>query len=217
MKIKRKFTLLILTALATFSGIGSFWFSKEPGTIEVAEYMQWIENEDNGLRVSKTVGNFEFNLQYKPLEYIVLLDKRKEEVSEEELNEGKREFEGLEYYTLSIGSNDKQTGMLKTKLNRSQSHDDRIAYFSYEMQKDLSLIVGVDTLPCTLFHFERTYSLKSNNNFVLAFEIPDKLKSASQSKALNRTLIYNDRALNTGSVKLKIAGEDLNNIPKLKM
>ena len=121
--------------------------------LEPLQYMSWVENKENGLKVEKKIGEITFTLQYKPLEYVALLDLHKEQLNKQELEKKMDEYSSLQYFTFQISA-DTQQELLKKDVKGADDYANRINYFSFEMQKDLKLIENTDTLNCELFHFE---------------------------------------------------------------
>jgi hypothetical protein len=173
------------------------------------EYVVWVENPDNGLKVERSWDHYKLTLQYEPLEYVTLKDIGKLEVTAAEFNKKKKEFGNYQYYLLTIKDTLGNEELLKSDLNDKNEYYSRVEYFSFEMQKDLLLAEGTDTLNCLLHHFERIYGIAPYATFILAFE---KTKHSDES---NKTLIYSDRALGIGIAKIKIREENLENIPEL--
>ncbi|HSH65042.1 MAG TPA: hypothetical protein VLB84_04400, partial [Bacteroidia bacterium] len=139
-------------------------------------YISWMENPKNGLHASEIVGDFEFDLQYKPLSYVALKSMKKEKVNKEELLKSMQEMGDLQYYTLRINSANGKGEMLRTNLSAADEYFYRVQYFSFQLKKDLYLLDGKDSLPCVFAHFERTYAISPNNNFILAFPVSQEEK-----------------------------------------
>jgi hypothetical protein len=181
--------------------------SKEPTAMEASNFIRWVENEQNGLLNQRSLGDFKFSLQYKPLEYVVLTENRTNKLKESELETRKEELENLQYYNFKISSL-RGTEMLSTNIRSEEEYNARLYYFSALAQQDISLIDGSDTLPCLLYHFERNYGLGPYNNLVLAFRNTGKIN--------NKTFVYNDQVLGTGPVKFSIKASDIHQTPTLK-
>ncbi len=172
------------------------------------EYVSWVNKEDNGCLVKKEIGQFEFALQYKPIEYVVLMEEKDEHLKKQVLEKRMTELKGMQYYTLKITSKEGKE-FLKTGISSEEEYYGRLQYFVSAMQDDLALIEGKDTLPCLLYHFERNYGLAPYNNIVLGF------KTGNEGKAEDKTLIYEDQVLGLGPVRLTINGKDISNTPNL--
>lgn len=171
-----------------------------------ADYVSWVENLQNGLRVEKTIEDFTYTLQYKPLEYIALMELKKNSITTDELKKTTDNYSELQYLTFRIST----TGsgeLLKKKLKNNEEYYHRIQYYSFEMQRDLKLIEGKDTLDCLLFHFERVYGLAPYATFVLGFP-----KSGNTN---NKTLLYDEKVFGTGKIYLTVQSKNYQKTPSL--
>jgi hypothetical protein len=167
-------------------------------------YMTWVENKENGLKVEKTISDVTYTLQYKPLEYVALLDLKKEQVSKPELEKKMDEYNSMQYFTFQISA-DTQQELLKKDVKGADDYNNRINYFSFEMQKDLKLIEGTDTLNCELFHFERVYGVAPYARFVLGF--------AATKTTTDKTLFYDEKIFGSGKIYLTIQAKNNNQLP----
>lgn len=174
-------------------------------------YRLWVENAENGLKVRKEIADFGFTLFYKPHEYIALAEHEK--LSAEQLKDRLKELEGYQYYTLKIETK-KHDELMKAAATSELEYYQHLEYFISGMQNDISLIDGADTLPCVMYHFEQNYHLAPFNNILLAFKKnPDQAVTGTTDK----TLLYNDHLLGTGTVRMTIKGSAIDNTPKLKL
>ena len=119
-------------------------------SLTALEYIRWVEDERNGLIVSKVIEDFIFTVQYKPLNYVALKSLRNVNPGKEELSKEVEEIEDMQYYTLRIGTNSGARDLLKAGIESEDEYFMRIEYFSFHIQKDLQLIDGPDKLPCVL-------------------------------------------------------------------
>lgn len=189
--------------------VGVLFYSCSQDSLSPSEFMRWVEDPNNGLNKSKTIGAFELQIQYKPLEYIAVQEGRSELISESEVQTRIDELEGLDYYTLRIGSLE-GTEMIQSGAVSEQEYQSRSFYFDALAFQDMKLVAGGDTLACVLYHFERNYGLAPYNNMVLAFEKPMHRDS-------DRQFIFEDQVLGLGPVKFTIAYQDISSVPPLKL
>lgn len=202
--------LLKISVFVFLSGIMQIKTCAHGGkeSLATADYIAWVENPENGCFVTKEISGLVFSLQYKPLEYEVML----QEKSQLGLAEMKLETDSLsdmQYYTFRIGSAD-GSDVGRYNVQNDNEYYARLEYFALQMQNDLVLIDGQDTLPCRMFHFERTYGIDPRATFVLAFD-------ANGHTPESKTLLYSDRAFETGPVLLTIESSDLAQIPELHL
>jgi hypothetical protein len=181
----------------------------DPKMLSAMDYLRWIENKENGLVKRKDIGEYYFELQYKPLEYVALQAFQEESYTAEEIKTEIEANKDMQYFTLKIGT----VSGTESPLNKGGDAYSRVEYFSFKIQNCFTLIDGNDTLPCLLSHFERTYELTPYNTFVLAFSNPNP------GEEINNDLkfIYNDDVLGTGKANIIIEAENINRVPKLKI
>lgn len=177
--------------------------------VSVQEYIVWVEDEKNGLKVRKEVGEFIFELQYKPSAYLAAVQNRKKN----RINKAQVDaYSGLDHYNLKILSKDSDVEMLRVGAGSEGVYQERINYFSFDAQKDLKLTIGADSYECILYHFERSYDLAPFCNLVLGF--PGKKPSEKQQ---NRLITFDDKMLGVGKINLLIKANDIESIPLLKI
>jgi len=174
-----------------------------------SDYVQWVKNSENGFFKEKTIDDISFTALYKPYEYIVCIEERAEEIQDSVAKKKLSEMEGMQYFDLKFLLNESQGELLKYKLNSAQEYENRVKYFSFNMQNDIKLVEGQDTIPCSLFHFERAYDVAPFATFLLGF-------NASKNNSKDKTLIVYDRTFNKGTIKFTFKQNDLQNLPKLK-
>lgn len=183
----------------------------EDATMEILvadEYISWVEHQKNGLRIQKAIGDYQYNVQYKPVEYVLL--KEGHQLDKKVLSKQKKELEALEHFTLRL-STVSQKDLLKGNASNYQAYQEILNYYAYEMQKDIHLIDGNDTLACMMYHFERNYGVAPFRNFVLGFE-----RNSRQNKK-DKVLVIHNQIANQGIVKIKFHSDKLRQVPKVKL
>jgi hypothetical protein len=176
-----------------------------------SEYAQWVQNMENGLKQEKTIEELDFSIQYKPYNYIICQEKRSDSIRTIDLDENVKELEGMEYYDFRIKVNNQDGELLKHKLSSSDEYKKRVEYYSFKMDKDISLVDGLDTIPCSLFHFERGFNAAPYSTFLLGFVTKRETDIEG-----DKTFIYEDKIFNKGIIKFSFSKNKLVNIPKLK-
>lgn len=198
-------TNFFISAIALFLLFGCT--SKKQTALSADELVQAVNEKKEGV-FSKTIGNIIYKLQYKPLDYVMLLATKDQSMSEAEKKELEAEYARYEYYTLELGIKDFTGEILKYNLQSNEDYEERVKYYAFKFQDDLSMVVGKDTLPCLNYHFERNYGIAPNARFLLAFN--------KQPDTEQRTFICNEKYLGNSTVKLAITPDDLAGIPTLK-
>lgn len=189
--------------------------SKTQLSLSPDEYVSWIENGQNGLCPSKQIGQLQFDLQYKPLEYIVLKDNAGTKLSAAEMKKQVSDIGDMQYFTLRISS-EKGGDLLRSDAMEMAEFSNRLAYFSSGMQKDIKLIEGNDTLSCLLFHFERSFGIDPRSTFVIGFPLAKKDRPGGIS-ATDKIFLFDDHELGAGPVMLAIQARQISMLPTLNL
>ncbi|MEM9022090.1 MAG: hypothetical protein AAGB22_00010 [Bacteroidota bacterium] len=172
------------------------------------DYVNWVQEAENGLRVGKDLNGYRFELQYRPAE-LIALQEQGPATDLPTFTERVEALEGMQYFTLHITP--ETGGLLDQDIQSEQEYYTRLDYFNSFMQQDLWLIDGRDTLACKLHHYENTNGLRPDHQFVLAFE------QGNSPTTEAKTLLFDDRVLGNGPVRLTIAKNDLLAIPDLTL
>jgi len=131
------------------------------------EYIDWIEDEDNGLRVSKETNAASYTLQYETADYKALLSMGPENVSKTNLMAGREKFVSMHHFLLQIKPKSQ-------KVNGNQSFTE---YLAYNLEEHIRFIRGEDTLKRTvMYHLESPAGVQPHYNILLAY--PRKQKRA---------------------------------------
>ncbi len=172
-------------------------------------YVAWVNDEAHGVLNKKTITDFEFSLLYESPEYLAIRELKPENCTADLVSKKKKDLGNLQYYAFQIKSNDGQE-VLRAGIADDQEYYARLEYFSSMAQNDMVLVEGGDTLPCVLYHYERTYNLSPKSTILLAFE---KTPAFTTSDKL---FIYNDQTLGIGSVQLTIRSQDIQHLPLIE-
>jgi hypothetical protein len=176
------------------------------------EYVQWVKNPSNGFLQSKKLNEFEFSAQYKTLDFIVAQEERSVTLSKELLDARKKELgEDYLYYNFRIKNQEGNLSPVGSGAYSNQEYQNRLSYFTFEMQEDLYLILDQDTLPCTIYQFVRNYDVTPYVEFALGFE-----KSKKTTINQDITFVFEDRILGIGTTKLLFDKHIFENTLKIK-
>lgn len=201
------------------NSVFSFLSSKEK--LPPQEYMSWVEDSENGLVKSNTIEECVYSVFYKPLPYVVLKDWPDTALTQSAFDKQLDEYKGLQYYSFIIESKNVANGnqeLLRYNLKSTDDYFARIEYYSFQVQNDIKLVEGKDTLVCRMSHFERAYGLQPKIKIVVAFDRrKDDLVKKEEHYNNDKVILFYDKVFGAGIVKLKIDKETLKNIPELKI
>ena len=117
----------------------------------------------------KKIEGFEFKMIFEPAEKRAKIINGGREPEINQIQEGEK----LICYELRISS-EAESDILK--ISNEFSFEQRLSYFMSGLQKDLILIVGKDTLPCILYHFERNFGIAPYLSLHTGFASPKNWK-----------------------------------------
>lgn len=132
------------------------------------EYVAWVQDVQNGLHQQVRHEDFGIDVQYKPTAYMLI-------TSPSSSIEDKEELSKMQYYNLKI----KVTPSFCQQMEKNMPLRE---YLSYGMQKDICLKQEGDSLPCLLFHYERSLAMKCEASYILGFENPSEALETGQGK-----------------------------------
>ncbi len=166
------------------------------------------EEKDKGFYETK-LKDVNFKLSYIPAEAMALRELGDlSQASQASFDTLVKSYEGVLFFDMAISIDHFNEEMIHYGIvtNDEASFENRVAYYAFGMQKDINLISGKDTIPCTVYHYERNYGVSPQNHFMLGFR-------ASHVKEL--VLVYDNQLLATGPVKFALKEQDLTYHPKI--
>jgi hypothetical protein len=175
-----------------------------------AQYVSWANERSNGLFASKKIENIEYAIFAKPVDYILSKEILNHVTNENDYSKAKSELSDLQYFDFRITVDNYHDEFLRYNLSSADQYQDRIDYCAFNMQNDIRLLNGSDSIPCVLFHFERSYSLVPYGHFLLAFQ-----KTNLTSDHI--TFYFRDNLMQNGIIKLIVNKDALSHLPKLKL
>lgn len=188
--------------------IGLFWMAAAcKSTLDRKDYIKWVDDQAHGLNQLKQVDEFTFELKYTPLEYVIA-QRYPQSCQDKKLYTQKlNEIKGLQYYELSIDS--KKGDLIEAYAASQEEINQRLYYFSFGFQNDITLQEGKKEQPCVLFHFVRSYDLKNQRKFLLGFQMSDSLSMS------DKTIGIDSDYLALGKINITIKSDDLKKLPEL--
>ncbi|MEL6588687.1 MAG: hypothetical protein AAFQ68_01325 [Bacteroidota bacterium] len=184
-----------------------FLVACQPSRLPQKEYAKWIQAPENGLHKTKEVGAYRIETQFLPADMMASLSMRgpyQKAKWEDAIQAKQSELN----FQLSLSTLDRQETVLRYDLESPAEYQDRVYYFSYEIEHDIRLIAGEDTLKPILCHFVRSYDLSPNLKCMLTFE-----RSAKQTSDIR--LIWEDNLLGMGPLHFNFDPQQLENTPAL--
>jgi len=176
-----------------------------------SELIKWVKNPENGFVKVRDMGEVQYTLQQVPAAVMVLNGLKKERVKAEEFNRELAEYSGMEYYWLRMEIPGYPNEIAQYGISDHSEYDARIKYLSFDMQEDITMETeSGDQVPCSLYHFERTYNITPYSTFLVGFD-------KTLLKEGDKTFVFNDMLFNHGKIKFHWSVSDKKQLPKLEL
>ena len=186
----KRFYLLIIATLLTFFSCSD--------QLKPVEYMTWIEDQDNGLKISQSTSDASYILQYEPPAYKALKSLGPSKATRSRLKGEQEKYQEMHHFLLKI----------KPK-KESRRDSDVPKYLAYSLKDELEFIRGKDTLRRTvMYHLESSSGVRPYYRILLAYP----RNSANE----NLELIINSNRIDDQSVHFAIPGSVLSDIPEVQ-
>lgn len=180
-------------------------------TLSPDDFISWVEDAENGLNVKVESEVYIFETQFEPWAYRYIKDVGRENACLSGFEEWQKENNTLLFAKLRIASKDNVTDVLKVGGGGYEAFAARQYYCSFQINQDLSIISGGDTLPCVLSGLSQTYGAAPYVDVNLMFERKD---SSELTNGL--TLIFFDQKFSGKSVRFNFSKETILGIPEIK-
>ncbi len=178
--------------------------------LPAGQYVKYVVSKDNGMRKEVDLDGWNYVIQYRPYDYIVLVENS---ASKGHIDIAKRkdELRGTAWFNISFRRTDGSVSPLRYNISSIEEYNTRLNYFLNEAKENISLTYGKIVLKPISYLFENNYNLTPQETIVVGFALPKG--EAQPSKEMQ--LAYTDAVFKNGIIKAKYSPEQLNNIPNL--
>jgi hypothetical protein len=205
--MRRFFTItfvLNLLIMVSISAQKSFGLKMSP-----ERYVEWYRANLDQFQEKIVQNGFEYTLTFVPTEVQLIRYSNNRKMTKEEVNEFLKTFEKGIDFRLSINSLENgRVEFLKSIGTNDKTYEDRIKYYSFELQHDIRLVEGDSEFAATDYIFERSFDIKPNGNIQFSFN-REKLKE-------NSKIIIEDNGFSESLIEFSFSSKTLNKRPKLK-
>lgn len=179
-------------------------------TVDAQEYPTWLTTNGASLTREQVIGDLTYKFTRIPSEMLAVREVGVD-ASEAQLTEAKSHYSELVYFRLEIVAANHNGELLKKDLTDVQEYNRRVTYAAFGAQKDISMELGTDVIPCALCEFERSFDVAPVATFLLAFDIDEATADLNPV-----TLIFNDQLFNNGIIRFAWNAAEINAYPSLK-
>jgi hypothetical protein len=151
-------------------GMGNF-IPAETDSLKPLDFLRWVKNPAHGLKIKQTSHHMIYEAFYKPKEYIIISEERSLRISDTLLRRKLNDYAGIEFWDLKISNPENEDQVAKSGLNGNEMTDKIRGYLESEFQKDIRLVFNGDTIPCYMFHYEKSNGIIPQSKFLLGFSV----------------------------------------------
>ncbi|MFN3402660.1 MAG: hypothetical protein ACK40G_01105 [Cytophagaceae bacterium] len=177
----------------------------------------WINNPENGIIKSKTIGDLSYTIKYLPPEFLAFNElKRSEKTSQAYIDSLILYYNGSLTFLLTIEVKDAPNGNspLTMNINNYAEYKDRIEKLNFELDDFLTLVVNEKNFKPLVWTLENTYNIGNKSNLFIVFG--DNVNGENLLNNQNLELVFNDELFMTGINKFNFDTEKMKNIPSIK-
>lgn len=160
-----------------------------------SEYLNWIQEAENGFKKTKTIGEFKFTATYIPHIAKAIRELGEKSNDLQLRSQVAEEYSDLENYELEITIPMYNDELIRYNVNGEEEYSKRVNHYSFSANQQCSLVLNGDTLPCPVHVWERTFQAVNQIKLQLAFPA-----SNIKSPDCKRELIFDDIIFNNGPI-----------------
>lgn len=161
------------------------------------EYKAWFSDPENGFVKEKVVNDLRFGVQLRPVELMMLTElKQGEDILADQVDSLKASYGNSLYFLMEVSFEDagKRRGadVVQSTVKSYNEFVEQVNRLSFELDDNVILVSGNDTIRPSLYHYERGYELGKKQSFLFAFPFNNEKTHEQVS------FIYNDEVFKTG-------------------
>jgi len=180
-----------------FLSLSALVFSCKEEIRTEAQLHKWINNPENGLLQSKTVGGIKITAKYLPAQYLAFM-----EIKDITKPTSKQKDSILSQYSksltflLNISPANQSLDIMKAGVANMEEFKERVAEMNFGISEYISLKTEKDEFSPTLLNLENVYGLKDDRNIYLVFA--NQTKGQNIFSSSNYDLTFQDNIFNSG-------------------
>ncbi len=172
-------------------------------------YVKYMNNQNSGLIQEKEVDGLVFKVRYLTPELMALNDLKTITPAESDFNARLKEYAGLDYYNVTVGSKRADGHVLAVLEDEGIDPVKAEDFLNFNMQANIQSVEGADTGKCVLYLLSKTYGLSKEYNIQAGLDV------GKHSTINDKTFEMNTDLLNRGLLKFRFKQEDIDRIPSL--
>lgn len=179
------------------------------------EYLSWMNDEANGLVMSKEVGGITIKVKYLPPNYLAYQDLSGQTIIKKQESDSiiKSYDKSLTFLmTIGVDGEVKKGDVMYQGIKDYAAYKERLYTMNFDIENDITIKIGGKKYHPVLSNLENGYGLTSSRNITLVF-VPEAKEEKSFYTSEEIQFTYDDDLFDTGINHFTFNREDINNIP----
>lgn len=181
-----------------------------------ADYLRWINDEENNIIVNKYSNNFKLSLKYLPPEYSAYRElKSLYNYTQNDIDSLTDYYSKSMSFIFSLGPDEEHSNknIMFYKVFDEVSFKERVQELNFGFSTYFSLNYNNVKLPPVLYLMENTYEVSNTRSFYIVF-VPES-EYMQFDNISEFEIVFHDEIFDTGITHFKFNKDVLNRIPKI--
>lgn len=186
-----------------------------PSSLELADYLAYINNSDNGLVQTKKINALAFKVKYLPIDYLVYRSLGEDTIHSQKIIEREHSnYEGSLNFILQIGPNEEEVSfdVMTETVASIQEFKKHSFTMNFELKDYIELRLGEQKIEPILVELENTYGLTQHRNVNIVFAIDNPIMDSYSTI----DFVFSDEIFKTGIHHFVFDRNNIDHIPTLK-
>lgn len=193
----------------------SFWACK-PSINSYADYLKYLNDDDNGLIKSYSKNGLKTNMKYLPEEYLIVkeLHHEGEGVSEDLVKKLKTQYKSSITFLMTFRpEKGEDYDVTKIGVFNYEEFGERIMKLTFSLKEQLTLISNGEEYKPVLTQFEEIFGLRNDRNVLIVFNLSETERKDFYNNDF--TIKYFDDVFQLGEANFDFNHQDILEIPKV--
>jgi hypothetical protein len=175
----------------------------------VHEVIDYCNEPTNGLRADYAIGEYRFEVIYRPVEIIVAQEIKSLSLTGQQIDSVRQLFDGIDYFLLRM---QKKGTEVETSFARDPIRFGEVnTYLATKVGRDIKLVHAGDTILAKATIHTRTFGSSQSTDLLIAFE------SSLISKSGEFEVLFDDKIFGTGLHMFDFEINNIKSIPSLDL
>lgn len=180
------------------------------------EYLKWMNDEDNGLVMTKEAGGITIKVKYLPSNYLAYQDLSGQTIIKKEESDSiiKSYDKSLTFLiTIGVDGEVKKGDVMYQGVQNYEEYKKRLYAMNFDIENNVTIKIGEKKYRPVLSNLENGYGLTESRNITLVF-VPETKEDQLFYLGEEIQFTYDDELFDSGINHFTFDRKKLNNIPQ---